>query len=294
LTGPGESVLVEAPMSLRWADFRYRLVTLLEIMKKIDAGELFETSAVMLWHQVYRDVSGHGYSVELIEKHIRSDEGKNVLLPQLLRSFLLCERADLPVSKIAAGQLLNRIHGGQIELDELQQGCRTVRERIRDELKSRTFLLIETSKSSLYENATEGWEEIVKHFPSSQRDVEEASKCLALDRPTACVFHLMRVLEPALGAIAKALGVQKQSPAWNAYLTAFRAAYTAKFVAKTAADKDSIAFYSGLEAHLTAIKDAWRNPTMHAVETSYSESEALDIYRAVGAFMRKVSTQLSE
>lgn len=32
-------------------------------------------------------------------------------------------------------------------------------------------------------------------FPSAIFELEEAAKCLALDRPTAAVFHLMRIME---------------------------------------------------------------------------------------------------
>src|SRR6266545_1156141 len=60
-SGIGEA-LSEGQGCVRWSDYRYRLISLLEIMKKIDAGELFEISAVMLWHQVYRAVAGRGHS----------------------------------------------------------------------------------------------------------------------------------------------------------------------------------------------------------------------------------------
>ena len=42
-----------------------------------------------------------------------------------------------------------------------------------------------------------------------------------------------------------------------------------------------------------AVKDAWRNPTMH-VEITYTEEMALDVFRHVQAFMRHLATKLSE
>src|SRR5258708_31535302 len=118
---------------------------------------------------------------------------------------------------------------------------------MRDELSERVFFLLESSKVHFHEKPTDGWQGVIDHFPSATTDIEEASKCYALNRGTACVFHLMRSLEPALAVIARELSVKKGSPTWNAYLTAFRAAYLAKFPAKTASDKEAVSFYSGLE-----------------------------------------------
>src|SRR3546814_19731120 len=39
-------------------------------------------------------------------------------------------------------------------------------------------------------------------------DLEEASKCIAMGRHTASVFHSMRMLEIAIKALAKRLGIE--------------------------------------------------------------------------------------
>ena len=44
---------------------------------------------------------------------------------------------------------------------------------------------------------------------------------------------------------------------------------------------------------LPAVKDAWRNPTMH-VRIDYTEEQALDIYGNVRGFMQHLATRLSE
>jgi hypothetical protein len=44
-------------------------------------------------------------------------------------------------------------------------------------------------------------------------------------------------------------------------------------------------------AKLRAVKDAWRNPTVH-LERNYDEKQAIAVFNAVGAFMRHLSTKL--
>ena len=52
-------------------------------------------------------------------------------------------------------------------------------------------------------------------------------------------------------------------------------------------------FFSGAAARLRAVKDAWRNPTMH-VETNYTEEASLDVLNHAQAFMRHLATKLHE
>jgi hypothetical protein len=43
----------------------------------------------------------------------------------------------------------------------------------------------------------------LQYFPGIRDDVEEASKCYALERYVAAIFHLMRVTEAAVLALGK-------------------------------------------------------------------------------------------
>jgi hypothetical protein len=46
-------------------------------------------------------------------------------------------------------------------------------------------------------------------------------------------------------------------------------------------------------ALLDAVKDAWRNPTMH-IETKYTPEEASNIFATVRGFMKKVAGRMDE
>lgn len=69
--------------------------------------------------------------------------------------------------------------------------------RFHDDLARNLFLYVAPVQATFYREPTAGWESVIKRFSCSY-DVDEARKCIALDRPTAAVFHLMRVVESAV------------------------------------------------------------------------------------------------
>lgn len=109
---------------------------------------------------------------------------------------------------------------------------------------------------------------------------------------TACVFHMMRVMEVGLKALAKALGIP-YAPSWESYLRQIDNRISAKHKTKGIKWKRDEAMFRNLHGDLQAIKIAWRNPTMHIVR-SYSPEEAEDVYRAVRTFMKHLSKKFSE
>jgi hypothetical protein len=161
--------------------------------------------------------------------------------------------------------------------------------RLQDELEAAVFLHVPSGAATLYKQPRKGWESVLEAFPSVTVDIEEAARCLALDRGTACVFHLMRIIEPALKAVSDALNIVKHSPTWQAYLTAMPAAVNNKYSGHTSADHQWREYYAELEGQLRAIKDAWRNPTMHNIATIYTPEMAHDLSVLVRAFMRAVA-----
>jgi hypothetical protein len=151
---------------------------------------------------------------------------------------------------------------------------------IHRELDSRVFVFIDPLLVAQYQNPIPFGEAVAEAFPSSLSDSVEAAKCLAVDRATACVFHLMRVMEVGLKAVAKALGVPYISE-WG------------RCIGEMEKVQPKSAFFTDAVAHLRTVKNAWRNPTMH-IERQYSDREAETIFRAVEAFMLHLATKLTE
>lgn len=172
-------------------------------------------------------------------------------------------------------------------VDELQG-------RLTDEMKGMVFLSLNLQETEEYNNPRAGWEAVIDRFPSVVRDVEESGKCLAFGRNTACVFHLMRIMESGLVVHGKSVGVRKKSPTWDAILTAVDRKLNPKpGVKKTERWRKHEPWFAEANSMLRAVKIAWRNPTMH-VTRAYDEEEAREVYAAVKTFMSHLASKLKE
>jgi hypothetical protein len=134
-------------------------------------------------------------------------------------------------------------------------------------------------------------------FPNASFEVEESCKCLALGRYTAAVFHAMRMLEIGIRALAKRLDIpdptRPSEKNWSKVLGAIEERINALWPAPTRMPKTDGTAFEALFATLDAVKNPWRNATMH-VETIYAPHEALHIVRCAGYFMRLLSELTDE
>jgi hypothetical protein len=72
----------------------------------------------------------------------------------------------------------------------------------------RKFVLIQPGREKLVANSSLFGVDVTKAFPSARTDIQEVGNCLAVDLNTAAVFHLMRVVECGLRALARHLKVK--------------------------------------------------------------------------------------
>ena len=167
-----------------------------------------------------------------------------------------------------------------------------LRERILDQINSRYFLFIRASRLDYYQKPELFGPDVAVKFPNAIDDIEEAGKCLALDRGTAAVMHLMRVLECGLKGLALLLGIP-YAPSWESYLKQIQAKISADHQSKDADWKRDEVFFRDISGDLMTIKQAWRNPTMH-VGRKYSADEAEEIFRAVRTLMQHLATKIPD
>ncbi|MES2282939.1 MAG: hypothetical protein V4542_16110 [Pseudomonadota bacterium] len=172
-------------------------------------------------------------------------------------------------------------------LDQLV-GC------LRHEATTKAAMILPPDKLHLYAPSTPIYGlNIRSKFPSATYDIDEASKCVALGRSTAAVFHLMRVIEVSLKAIAKHLGAkQPNNPNWGSWLVEINREIEKRSPvgSKKWVDND---FFQDVYHRLDAIKDAQRNPTLHT-ETVHTEGEALLIFQVTEAFMQKIASKMDQ
>lgn len=134
-------------------------------------------------------------------------------------------------------------------------------------------------------------------FVSSAFELDEAAKCLALSRPTACVFHLMRLMEIAVRAVARCLAIpdpiQPAERSWGAVLKKIRDGIDAKWPTVAARSVGDGEVFDSLYASLDAVKNPWRNSTMHPAN-KYTDDEAEHIFTAVRGFIMRLASRCDE
>jgi hypothetical protein len=178
---------------------------------------------------------------------------------------------------------------------ELADSASELHMRIRDELEETNLWQVMREHIKFLGVDTFGFVE-QKTFQEAHRDIEEAGKCLAFDRGTASVFHLMRVMEVGLRALGRSLADEtlnpKTNPTWEKILRRCDEELRKPLSSRSPEWRADEQFFSTATANLRAVKDAWRNPSIH-VELSYDPETAVDIWNAVRAFMRHLATKLS-
>lgn len=283
------------------ADNRFRLISLGEIMQVLFASRLvvagsnlFNLGGPSIVSEAVSNVfPSEAFGKQIIDQAYLDDVYKPVLSE--LRAD--CISLDLGQSIKGIDFLLRRVSQQNLSHDDGRALADEISRRIRDELDSKLFLQVEATNAAFYEQPWAGWEAVLANFGKCAVDIEEATKCLALNRHTAAVFHLMRIMEVGLRALGASLNDERfdprRNPSWDAILKKCDEELLKPLAQRSAEWRIDELFYSGAAARLRAVKDAWRNPTMH-VEIVYTEETALDVYLHVRAFMRHLATKLEE
>jgi len=159
-------------------------------------------------------------------------------------------------------------------------------ERIFDELNTRLVFIISSKEEEYYNpEGTIFEKEIVDKFPNMVEDIVEAGNCFACNRYTACVFHLMRIIERAVQILANKLDIPPTityDEEWQKIINAIRGKLNTLYPKHNNQDRIR---YEAIIGHLETVKIAWRNPTMHPKAT-YTEEEAKAILGAVEIFLK--------
>jgi hypothetical protein len=160
------------------------------------------------------------------------------------------------------------------------------------ELRPVVFVQIPTDRHGYYDLLQSRLDEnVLQKLPSIVSDLEEGSKCFALGRPTACVFHMMRVMEICVQKLGKRFKVKlAQEKNWQVILDQINKAIK-NMHPKTIRGKNRLSEYAAIAAHLYSVKAAWRNSVIHP-KASYTDEEAEEVLRHVIIFVNHLAVTL--
>lgn len=170
--------------------------------------------------------------------------------------------------------------------------------RIEDELKAAVFLKLDSVDRLKYLHPLEHWEDVLQRFEPIAFDAEEAGKALALERYTACVFHLMRVTECAVLELQRFLDKPDPKAHFGSVLSKLEHLHTkTKFEDLPERLKPYRQFLIDILPQLHAVKDSWRNKVSHVdgkivpIDV-FTREMALGVYDATLLLMKKLANGL--
>jgi hypothetical protein len=173
-------------------------------------------------------------------------------------------------------------------------------ERDHVDVDKRTFLQVLPAFRGIVDNEKLFGAPVLDAFPDAKDDIREAGNCLAADCSTAAVFHLMRVAEHGLRALAydRRIRTQKGKPVdlatWEELLKELEEAEKAiQGDPKTEAREAQFEFFHGAMMELKRFKNKFRNRVMHTRE-SYDMNDAMSAFTHVKEFMNILSTRIAE
>jgi hypothetical protein len=184
-------------------------------------------------------------------------------------------------------------------IDDLADLIKRLMEEVEFELEGLMVFSILKEDAEFYEKPEKWFPASPNAFPSAKYDIEEACKCYALERYTACVYHAMGILQAGLYAMAHQLGVFLKYPIeladWQEVITAIEAKIEPlRQLPRSHPQRDELlSFYSGCATHFRFLKDAWRNHVAHMRE-KYNRNAAHTILLQVRDFMEELSTKIHE
>jgi hypothetical protein len=191
---------------------------------------------------------------------------------------------DAHVAAAATQNMLPRLDGGMLTPEALTHELMQIEDGLRHELALIRSVTIAPPRARLLHRDEPPFGQVVAaEFPSAGYDIEEASVCLALRRPTAAVFHCMKVIERGIGALARHVGTVDPVAAgernWQTILRLLR--------------DSSDPGLGDLRNALELIRRRWRSATLVPAD-KYTEEEAEQIFQEVGGFMRALAAHCDE
>lgn len=206
---------------------------------------------------------------------------------------------DLKASSASIRRLLGHFSKDKVKNKDVAKLSDELASRIIDELATSYFLALNMKEADNYINPRKGWEEIIKRFPETVGDVEEALKCFALSRYAACVFHSCQIVEIGLIELGTFIGVSDPLSGWTAVANALDKIVNKKsHHDRSPFEQKNFAFLEQMQGTVEALKNAWRNKISHAngklnlLTKDFTAEIAEEIIFASRAFMRRLADGL--
>jgi hypothetical protein len=196
--------------------------------------------------------------------------------------------------------------GGNVDSSIAAADAVHARAAVEDELGKLKFLYVSEDRVEYCDDGPLFGQKVYERFESARGDIRSAGDCLVSECTTAAVFHLMRVAEIGLRALAydrdvhvfknakTMFEIPLELATWDQLIIQLEDSEKAiQGFPQTMAREKQFAFYHGALMQYRAFKNVFRNNIMHTRD-SYDRDEALSVYRKVKEFMQILASRVKE
>ena len=193
---------------------------------------------------------------------------------------------------------------GSASFDVLVQEISELRKAIKLNSRDEYFHHYQKDRLTYLHRINDDWGSVFQNFKSAKLEIVSGVDCYALGHNTACVFHMCRVCEIGLRAIAKERGIKTLKKRgvlvpveWGTWGEVFQRLDPAieEIRKKPRGEKKdaALSFYETIRADLKAIQSLYRDQTMH-LRGNYEDSEAQSAMFRVRELMTTLASKLDE
>ncbi|MGH8093438.1 MAG: hypothetical protein ACREIF_08200 [Chthoniobacterales bacterium] len=176
---------------------------------------------------------------------------------------------------------------------DLAARIEAIQSLIKDELSRRKFFYVPAERVAFYGKNDLFGPLVFRKIPKARENIQEAGTCLALDRPTACIAHLMHAVSAGMEVVAKNLSVRYNQPMgildWKSVIQPIQKKIEDwQEHAKSQKKYDALEQYSKIATHFDYFKNAWRNKVAHAA-TLYDIHEAKSVMSRTETLLQEIA-----
>jgi len=260
-----------------------RLVSLWDIVNQFDLREFARINGLLSFNMASAEAS----------QSVTVQTGPLAALFRDLVKF--CKTCDFDTCRDIAAVTADRLSRKDTEFRAvIAEQARNIETLLSRDMYDRKFLWIASTRSAFVDNDSLFGEPVRNAFPSAREDIRQAGNSFAVGSSTAAVFHLMRVAEYGLRALAKRLrvsvthkgrAVPLQLADWEKIITAIKNKIAAVRILPAGIKRQQqLELYSDAGDHCTFMKDIWRNNVSHT-RKPYTDKESEAALERVRAFM---------
>jgi hypothetical protein len=234
--------------------------------------------------------------IDIWEDH----QSRELLIGTLQELGTICVDGELPVTRELVDKIIIALRDPAKVCDNglLRLYLFDVRSRFIAELRTKLYFQVSSARQAFFDFPRTGWEHVIERFDNTVTDIEEMSKCFALSRYAASVFHSLLVVEHGLVELGRAIGCSDPKAGWDSTCKKMKELLDSGYAKYPTGISISFAALEQVNQCAQSMKFAWRNKVNHAanklivLQSDFTPDIAEEIMLATRSFMRRLATDL--